>query len=259
MDGSFVADSLSRYPELAALVVLILGVVIARLVRNTVGRGLGVVDERMSRYTTGRESLVSPALIRFSRGLAFWLIVLFAAIAALRLLGVRGLSVALDSVMAFIPRLLVGLAIVGAGHLLGLLSRILVARLSDAIRPDSLGARLVHGAIFIVSLVMGLQQMRIDITFITQLVLVLVIVIMGGMTLAFALGARQHVANLIAQSEMRRYAVGERIRIGTDEGPIMEIHRTGMVLATSDGIASIPAARFATMRVLRLAQEPVDE
>ncbi|MDH3643973.1 MAG: hypothetical protein OES38_17845, partial [Gammaproteobacteria bacterium] len=204
MDGAFFSENLARYPELGALVVLVLGIAGARVARSAVGQALSALDQRMSRYTTDDAGIISPALIRVGRGMTFWLVVFVAVILALRLLGVGELSVALDSVMAFIPKLLVGVTIVGAGQLLGLVSRSLIARLSDTIQPDSLGPRLVHGAIFVVALVMGLQQMKIDITFITQLVLVLVVVIMGGMMLAFALGARQHVANLIAQTELQR-------------------------------------------------------
>ena len=131
--------------------------------------------------------------------------------------------------------------------------RNLIAGLSDSLTPSSLPARLGHGIIVLIAVVMGLQQMGIDITFITQLVLALVVIVLGGLTLAFALGAREYVANLVARSEIQRYAVGDHIRVGMDEGTIVEIHKTGIDLATSVGIAAIPAARFARGRVLRVA------
>lgn len=259
MDNSIISDGISRYPEIVAIAVLVLGVTGGRLAGSAIGWFLDTLGRRMARHTTSSTVAISPAFTRFSRALVFWIVVVFAVTLALRLLGVGELSVALDAVMAFIPKLLVGTAIIGAGHLLGLLSRNLMIRMNPVAAQGALAPRLAHGAIFVVALVMGLQHMGVDITFLTQLVLVLVAFVTGGMALAFALGARQHVANLVARAELDRFSVGERIRIGEDEGTILDIHRTGIELATAEGIASIPAARFATDRVLRLVEDRDDE
>jgi hypothetical protein len=62
----------------------------------------------------------------------------------------------------------------------------------------------------------------------------------------------------VAHRELERFTVGERIRIDGEEGRIVEIHRTGIDIATSEGIASIPAARFASKSVLRLGDKQED-
>jgi hypothetical protein len=112
-------------------------------------------------------------------------------------------------------------------------------------------------AVVTVAVITGLQQLGIDISFVTQLSLILLAALLGGLSLAFALGARQYVANLMAQPELARYATGERLRIGDDEGVIVEIYRTGLTLATEEGLVSIPAARLADGRVVRIGREPV--
>ncbi|MFN2349328.1 MAG: hypothetical protein ABR558_07120, partial [Thioalkalivibrio sp.] len=86
--------------------------------------------------------------------------------------------------------------------------------------------------------------------FITQLSLITLASLLGGLSIAFALGARQYVANLVAQPEMTRYASGDRLRIDDDEGVIVEIYRTGLTLETDQGLVSIPAARLASGRVV---------
>ena len=55
---------------------------------------------------------------------------------------------------------------------------------------------------------MGLQHVNVDITFVTQLVLILVGTVSAGLMLAFSLGARRHVANLLARRELSRLAIG---------------------------------------------------
>ena len=76
--------------------------------------------------------------------------------------------------------------------------------------------------------------------------------------LAFALGATRHVANLLAHRELSRISVGERIRVDELEGTVVEIHSTAVDIATKDGIATIPAARFAETSVLRLREDRGD-
>ncbi|NNF16405.1 MAG: mechanosensitive ion channel, partial [Gammaproteobacteria bacterium] len=107
-----------------------------------------------------------------------------------------------------------------------------------------------------VAIVMALQHVGIDITFVTRLLLILVAVVGGGLMLAFAIGARCHVANLLAHRELSRIAVGEYIRIDEVQGKVVEIHNTAVDIATAEGIATIPAARFAEVNVLRLSEDP---
>ena len=73
--------------------------------------------------------------------------------------------------------------------------------------------------------------------------------------LAFALGARRHVANLLAHRELARINVGERIRIDDVEGVVVEIHDTAVDVTTKHGVATVPAARFAESTVLRLSED----
>lgn len=258
MDDSTAISDMAFTTELLALGILIAGFVAARLASLGVGRGLSALDERMSRITTTDSIALSPRLITASRALVFWLVLIFAVAIALNLLGVGGISAALNAVIDFIPQALVAFAIVAAGHLLGLLSRNLVTQLNDDILVDSLGPRLLHGAFIAIAVVMGLQHIDVDITFITQLLLVLVAAIGGGLMLAFALGSRGHVANVIARRELDRYSIGERIRVDGVEGRIVEIYRTGIDISTDEGVISIPAALFAETSVLRVRRDVSD-
>ncbi len=253
VEGGFIAASVSDYPELTAVAILVVGVGAAAILRALVQQGLEALDRQLARAATTSEGVVTPALIRVAKGVTFWAVTLVAVTLALRLFGDNDLSLGLNAAVAFVPRLLAGLVIIGAGHLLALLARGLVVRLADDLHDHSPVPRLVYWSIMLIAIVMGLQQMQIDITFATQLILVLVGVVGAGLMLAFALGSRAQVANIMAQSSVRRFSVGERIRIDEVEGTIVEIHTTGVELSTGTGTASIPAARFAEGLVLRLA------
>lgn len=256
MEETLISNSLTAYPELIAVAVVVAGFVIARIASLAIGRALGAMDRRMARITTTDSSVFSPRLIALSRAFIFWLVLILALAIAVRQLGVGGESVDLnDLVIAFIPKVLVGFAIVIAGHLLGLLASHLLTELSEEMPIDSPGPRLLHGAIVGVAVIVALQQIDVDITFITRLLLILVAVFSGGLMFAIALGARRQVANLLAHRELRRLAIGDRIRIDGVEGAIVEIYSTGVDVATNEGIASIPAARFAESSVLRIRED----
>jgi hypothetical protein len=249
-------DTIQAFPEITAVVVLLLGFFLGKLAERAVRHGLAFSERLVARLGTREEHLFSPVFQRAAGLLAYGAVLVVAIIFAIRLLDIEHLSGWLDHALAYAPRLIIALFIIGIGNVLGALSRNLVASLSEDTEPDALGPRLVHGAVLTIAIITGLQQLGIDISFVTQLAIILLAAATGGLSLAFALGARQYVANLLAQDELARYGTGDHLRIDQDEGLVVEIHRSGLVLATREGLVAIPAARLAQGRVVRLTVTP---
>ena len=88
--------------------------------------------------------------------------------------------------------------------------------------------------------------------------LLIFIILAAAIIIIRHLHAKQHVANLLAHREVSRLAVGERIRVDGIEGTIIEISSTTVEVTTKEGVASIPAARFAVSGVLRIRGETQD-
>lgn len=249
-----IKDLISTYPELAAVFVLVVGIVLAKAGEILVRRALGMADRLVSRYGSRQRQLVSPVFQQGFALLVFVTILVLAVIVAVQLLDIPQLTEWLESALAYVPRFILGLFIIGIGNVLGALARSLSAGVLAQGDSNALLPRLVHAGVMAVAVITGLQQMGIDISFITQLSLIVLAALLGGLSIAFALGARQYVANLMARSEMARYAVGDRLRIDDDEGVITDIHRTGLTLETPAGLVTIPAARLASGRVLQVAE-----
>ena len=253
MGSSTVLNTISAHPEVAAIAVLVVGLIVARVASIGVSYGLAALDRRLARITTSEVSVLTPRLIALSRAFVFWLLLVLSVALAARVLGVGGGLAALNiEFIQFVPNVLIAFAIAVAGHLTGLLASNLLTQFNNQIPVDSIGPRLLHATIVAVAVVMALQHIGVDITFITRLLLILVAISTGGLMLAFALGARQHVANLLAHREVSRLAVGERIRIDDVEGAIVEITSTTVEITTRDGVVSVPASRFAETSVMRL-------
>lgn len=252
-----VNDLIDAYPEIAAVLVLALGFVLGRLAQAAVAHVLGLADRMVARYGTRQQALFSPLFQRVFGLISYGTVLVIAVVLAVRLLDIEQLSSWLDAALAYAPRFIIGLFIIGIGNVIGALLRNVCASLLSGGDSNALAPRLVHAAVLAIAVITGLQQLGIDISYVTQISLVLLASVLGGLSLAFALGARQLVANLLAQPELARYSTGERLSIDGDAGVVVEIHRTGLVLATDEGLVAIPAARLAAGRVVRLSSSPV--
>lgn len=247
-----IRDLIQAYPELAAVAVLVLGILLGKLSEIAVRRLLGLGNRLVGRYASHDRHLVSPAFQQGFALLVFATVVALAVIISVRLLDIPELTSWLETLLAYVPRFLLGLFIIGIGNVVGVLLRNLAASVLASGDSDALLPRLVHAGVVSVAVITGLQQLGIDISFITQLSLIVLASLLGALSIAFALGTRQYVANLVAQSELSRYSTGDTLRIDDCEGVIVEIHRTGLMLSTDEGQVSIPAARLASGPVVRV-------
>ena len=69
--------------------------------------------------------------------------------------------------------------------------------------------------------------------------------VFGGIALVFALGTRQHLANLIGAHYARKhYAPGDFVRIGAIEGRIVQIADGCVFIETDVGDVSVPGQHF---------------
>lgn len=248
---SALADLIAGHPEIVAVVLLIVSLVLARGGRFLTERGLALFSRSAARVAGGRGELLPDRTVGLIGTLVFWTILVIGFLLALRTLGTGRVFTWIDVPLAYVPRIFIGLVIVGAGWVLGVLARGVVARLQSGATEASLTPRVVQGGVVLLAVITGLQHVGLDVSFIAQLLILVVGVCLAGLSLAFALGARQYVANLLARGAATRYATGDRLRVDAVEGTVVEIHRGGVDLATTDGIVTVPAARFAEAPVLR--------
>lgn len=253
-----IRDLIQAYPELAAVLVLVLGILAGKLSEILVRRMLDLANRLVGRYGTQERHLVSRTFQQGFALLVFATVVALAMIISVRLLDIPELTTWLETLLSYVPRFVLGLFIIGVGHVVGILLRNLTAGVLAHGDSGALLPRLVHVGIVSIAVITGLQQIGIDISFVTQLTLIALASLLGALSIAFALGSRQYVSNLLAQSELARYATGERLRIDEDEGVIVEIYRTGLTLATDEGLVSVPAARLASGPVVRIADRATD-
>ena len=234
---------------LAAVALLFLGWLVARLLRSVAIRALRAVDTLIQRVYHRRGLDVPANALASARVLGevvFWVVMLFFLTAAMHVLGIETFTVWMNRVMTYMPTLVVGALIILAGVLVSNLARdLVIATAPLGVGPRRLLGRTVQGMILVTAVVIGADQIGINITFLVILTSVIVAAVLGGLALSMSLGSRTYVANLIGTRYLREaYRVGQRVRIGEHEGRILDFTPTAVVLETAAGRTILPGKVF---------------
>lgn len=242
-------DNLGAYLPylLAALALMLVGWLVARILRAVLfrlGRVFNNLVARLARATMPARLKLSPGVIALLGNVVFWVTILVFAALAARVARLDAFSAGLDRVVAYLPALVAGGLIVLAGFLVSMLVRdIVTTALGTAkVAQNDLFGYAAQGAVFLTAVVIGLDQIGVDVT----LLIILLAVLAGGtalsLAIAFGIGARDFVGNLIASHQAQReLEPGERARFGEAEGRILEFTPTSVVLLTDEGRMLVPA------------------
>jgi len=233
-----------------ALVVLIFGWILARLMRLLVVRTIARLDRLWQRMIVKKELVHlqprnPPTLIVGE--LVFWLLMLVFITFAANILGLGIFGIWLKSAVSYLPVIAAGLLIVLVGFVVSSLVRDLVATAtaSAGLSNGGLLARITQIIILFTAIILGINQIGIDIIFLSDVVGIILAAVLGGIALAFGLGARTHVSNLIAANQLKQlYQIGDTVRIGEIEGRIVDILVSRIVIDTENGSVDVPAKIF---------------
>jgi len=234
---------------LGALVIILAGWVLAKLLRNLARRlavSLDRLFERVGRIRGTQHNAFTPISAGMLGGVVFWLTILVSLTAATQVLGLAAFTEGLKRVLGYLPTLLAGGLIVLAGFLLSAVARDLLATAAPARFPERvLLGRAVQVAIIVTAVVIGADQVGIDVTFLVVLTAVVVATVGGAVAAAVSLGARSFVANLIGARYLRQaYRPGQRLRVAGFEGRILDLTATSLILETPEGRVAIPSKIF---------------
>jgi small-conductance mechanosensitive channel len=245
---------------LGAAFVVVVGWLVARLLRASAVRGLG----RLQRLATGRSlerELKSTGVDRMASeaagAIVFWVVFLFCLAAAGEMLGLTVVTTGLGRLAHYMPNILGAVLVVLAGLVLANLAQAAVAKATLS-AGAGYGAALGQAArviILLVAGVIGLDQLGIDSGLLIISTNILIASVIGGIALAFALGSRAAVSNLLALHYVTQsYKIGQRVRVDDLEGEIVDFRKTGVVLASTEGQVLVPALEFSETRTTLLSE-----
>lgn len=241
---------------LGAAALLLIGWLAARLLRaavskiakgilTTLGRQRVASTKAVQAHTQqSRTWQTTPALVG---AIVYWTVLLFFIAAAVEALGLRAVSNFVGLVTAYLPRVLAGILILLVGIWAGEFVRMLVSR--TAAKADlawgDLLARFAQVTIVLVMAIIAVGELGIESTILTVTVATFFAATFGAAAVAFGLGARSSVSNILASRYVRKaYEIGDRVRVGEFEGKIAEITDTAVMLDSDQGRVMVPAQRF---------------
>lgn len=245
-------------PALAGSILLfVFGWILARLL----GRWIGRLAARLDRLTPSgsvenglRRIGVERSAPDLISSVVFWIVFLFFVSAATENLGLPVFATWLSGLSRYLPRFLVAVLILFAGLVAGSLARDAVSTAAGATgaRYGDLLGRVAQVMILLVAAVTAIDQLGVDSRFLTAAVMIAFGAVIGGVGLAFGLGARTAVSNIIAAHYLRQsYRVGQTVRVGSVQGRIVEVTSAAVILDAVEGRVLVPARQFSeTVSVL---------
>ncbi len=259
--GAAIMDAVVTYlPSiLGAVVLLLAGWVIARLLRAITVRSVLLLDTLLSRVTrtAGVERLRMARSSTMLGAIVYWIVLLFFVTAATHVLGLQSFTQWLARLLDYLPTLAAGVLIVVAGYVLSRFLADLVQATATRLAPPQRNAlaRVAQGVVLVTAILVGADQIGIQVTFIAILVGAIVAAAVGGVTIAVSLGARDYVSNVIGAHYLRQaFEVGQRIRVAGHEGRILEVTVTSVILETDDGRVALPGRVYHEQPIVLIAR-----
>jgi len=199
-------------PRLAlALIVLVVGYFIARVVRFAIAKGLRAANFNVLTDRAGMDGFLRDGGVRADTteilGLLFyWLVILVALVIAFNSLGLSYVTDLLSRVLLFVPRVMVALVVLAFGAYFARFIASAVAgycrkvHLQDA---DLLG-RLAQYAILAFVVLIALDQVDIGGDIVKQTFLIVLAGLVFALALAFGLGGKDWAAEMLERWWPRR-------------------------------------------------------
>lgn len=246
----FKSNFISFMPKLVfALFIVIIGLLVARLLQTIVNKSLKNVDRLFSnRKLIG--GLKKSRLEKYSRligRIVFWIILIFFITAATEVLGLPIITAWFSGLVHYLPNILVAVIIVFLGIVGGRLLRDIVSTASSGagLVYFSVLGKIIQYTVLLLAILIAIDQIGVDITVLTNVIDIVLGAVLFGAALAFGLGARTSVSNILASYYIQgQYREGQIIKIEDIEGPIIHITNTAVLVDSAQGQVSIPAKQF---------------
>jgi len=244
--------------------ILFLGWIVARIGKIVIVRliqGLNRISPRMQIAGTPILPKIDESFALVISKVFFWVIILVFGALSSDLLGLGVFADWLGNLVSYLPNVLSGVLIIWAGvvfgGLVGQAISTTAVNLSDTQRVAL--SRVAQVFVLILLTLIGVDQIGVDITIVVTILSVTIAAGLGGLAVAFALGARRLVSNLIGIRYLNPdYQLGQRIRIGEHEGMILEKSSVAVTLDTDQGRVTIPAHLFSDQPSILVTGESKD-
>ncbi|MDN4503495.1 mechanosensitive ion channel [Alteromonadaceae bacterium BrNp21-10] len=247
-----IKNILAYVPQLlGALVLMLIGWIVAWILAKVTLTLMSLLNRIMVKVSqslhVNKPWNLKPQHVQVASKSVFWITLIFFAAATTSSMGLDFFATWLGAILSYLPNLLAGLVIIIGGYLLGNLASAMARATAQSAgfeQVQTIG-NMVKLAVVFTALVIGVEQLGINIQFITNLVIVLTGVLSAGIALAFGLGSKQLIANTVAARQIKHHCqIDDHISIAGVEGTLTEITATMLIIETQQGRTLVPASEF---------------
>lgn len=223
-----------------------------------VGWGLALALRRIVRGVFRRVAVDDQSAGAIAATGLYWIVLLSAGLVALDTLQVPVFSRWMGALLAQLPRFAIAVALILGGVVVGRLARsacVKAATRMPASQARQLG-RFTQVSIVVAAILIAAAQLGLDVSLLTSVFLVAFAAALAAAALAFGIGAREVTADILAMHYVNKsYRIGQRVRVGSDQGRILRTTRTSVVLESPEGELSIPGRTFSASSCVLLSED----
>jgi small-conductance mechanosensitive channel len=229
--------------------ILLVGLVIARLSRYLILKFL----KNIHRFIPSKKIkgiLHSDRLENASKvvsNLFYWTILFFFLTIATEIIGLPVITTWFSGLVNYLPKILVAVLIGIIGIFGGIILRDIISSTANSagIAYGEVLGKLGQYSIIFITILVGIDQIGVDIAFLTNLLLIILAAFLFGAALAFGLGAKTSVSNILAVYYLQKvYKIGDMVNIGNQQGKIIQILPHAIILEHEHDQIYIPASYF---------------
>lgn len=227
-----------------ALIVLGLGFILAQLAKYLIIRFIRHIGNLAGQKY---ENMNMNQSAKFIGLIFFWIIFLLSCILAADILGLSIVAKWMESILTYSPNVLAAILIISTAVIFGKFTAGAISSLGHRVGLDhanTLG-KIAQYLILLTAIIIAIDQIGFEVMFLINILNIILGSILFATALAFGLGARTSVSNILAAFYVRkRYKEGDIIKVGEIEGRIIKIDVTLVIVDTETGQHSIPAKEF---------------
>ena len=196
---------------LIAVLVLVIGWIIAKMVRFAIGRGLRAVNFHVLTERAGIDAFLRDGGIDMDATdilsmLVYWIVILAALVVGFNMLGLTYITELLSRVLLFVPKVLVALLILVFGaYFARFIGGVITAYFRNVHLQDAeLMGNLARWAILAFVVLIALDQVNIGGDIVRQTFLIVLGGVVLALAIAFVLGGREWAAEFLERWWPRR-------------------------------------------------------
>lgn len=240
---------------LMSLFILFLGYVVARVFKYLVKKLFVYLGKLARRKFTHINFEQAGSFL----GTAFFWLVMFSTILLITdILGLTMLTNWFQGIIHYVPNLIAAILIIFSAIILGNLVSETLRSIGKrtGVKYSATLVRLIRFVLLVLAIVIALDQIGIEIGLLINIIDIVLASLLFGAALAFGLGARTSISNILACYYLRkRYKVGDEVQVGKTRGVIIKMEATHIVMENEIGQVTIPAKVFNETKAYVLKKE----